>query len=79
MDTERPCLYCGLTLSPEWARKDQKFCNRNCRASFWYYAKYKKHYDERYKQQKREWEQSPSGKRAGVALRVWRRLPKDWR
>jgi hypothetical protein len=46
---------------------------------FWYRAKYKKFYDSRYKRFKKQWEKSPSGKRAGIPISEWLKLPKDWR
>lgn len=79
MDTERRCLYCNLILGDEWARKNQKYCNVNCKTSHWYRKKYKTYYDAQYQKKKKAWERSPNGKRAGIAIREWLKLPKDWR
>lgn len=79
MDTERLCLYCNEALSDEWARSDQKYCSESCKMKYWYRAKYKKFYDSRYQKFKRQWERSPNGKRAGVPIRVWLKLPEDWK
>lgn len=78
MDTERSCLACNQALGDDWARKDQKYCSESCKMMFWYREKYKKFYDDRYKKQKKAWERSPNGKRAGIPIRVWKNLPKDW-
>jgi hypothetical protein len=66
-------------MSLEWARTDQKYCDASCRMSFWYRKRYKKFYDARYQRLKREWARSENGKRAGIPIRVWLKLPKDWR
>lgn len=79
MDTDRRCLYCNLILGQDWARANQKYCDESCKASFWYRIKYKKFYDDRYKRQKKQWERSPNGKRAGIPIRVWKNLPSDWK
>ena len=76
---EKRCLYCNEVISRTWARGNRKYCTDSCKASFWYYKKYKAFYDERYKRQKREWAASDNGKRAGVSLSEWRKLPRDWR
>lgn len=75
---EQPCLFCGTDMT-EWARKNQKFCDQSCQMKHWYRLRYKKFYDSRYQRLKREWRRSESGMRAGVPIRVWLRLPKDWR
>lgn len=75
----RLCAFCGLVLDPETNRKDQKYCNASCKAKFWYREKNKKFYDDRYQKFKKEWEKSPNGKRAGISIREWLKLPKDWR
>lgn len=79
MPVDRFCLACGSYLSSDWTRNNQKYCNRKCSDSFWYYKKYKKVKAERYQKLKREWERSETGKRAGVPISQWRKLPKDWR
>lgn len=79
MHAERYCLYCNQVLGKDWARSNQKYCDTSCRDSYKYRIKYKKFYDERYQRLKREWEKSPNGKRAGVAIRQWLKLPLDWR
>lgn len=79
MDAERACLYCNLALSDEWARSDQKYCSESCKMKFWYRKRYKRFYDSRYQRLKREWEKSQVGKKAGVPIREWLKLPKDWR
>lgn len=78
MDIESLCLFCHSDMSL-WSRPDQLYCDRDCKSSFWYRKKYKTFYDARYKSLKREWERSPNGKREGIPIRVWLRLPKDWR
>lgn len=79
MDLDRLCLSCRETLSDEWARSDQKYCNDSCKMKFWYAARYKKFYDSRYKKFKRQWEKSPNGKRAGILISEWLKMPKSWR
>ncbi len=79
MDTERLCLYCNQALLEEWARIDQKYCSESCKMKFWYRKKYKNFYDARYQKLKRQWERSQVGKRAGVPIREWLKLPPDWR
>lgn len=78
MRSERHCLACNQLLERDWARSNQKYCDASCQASYWYRIKYKKFYDERYQRQKKEWERSPNGKKAGIKLYEWRKLPKDW-
>lgn len=79
MVTGRLCLYCGELIGLNWARGNRKYCNESCRSSFYYYNKYKKGMDERYQIKKRQWERSPNGKKAGVPIREWLKLPVDWR
>lgn len=79
MHTERRCLHCDEVLERDWAAANQKYCDASCRASFHYYDKFKTFYDERYKRQKKEWEISPNGKKAGLKLYEWRKLPKEFR
>lgn len=73
------CGYCETLLDPAWARANQKYCDASCQASYWYRKKYKTFYNERYAREKREWTRSPNGKRAGIKLYEWRKLPKDWK
>lgn len=77
--TERRCKACNAVLGEDWARRDQKYCDSSCKAAYWYRIKYKSFYDDRYKRYKREWERSDNGKRAGIPIREWLKLPKDWR
>lgn len=79
MPLDRFCLACGSLLGNDWTRRNQKYCDEKCLASFWYFNKYKKVKAERYQKLKRQWERSESGKRAGVPIRQWLKLPKDWR
>lgn len=79
MDSEWLCLNCNEVLEDDWAREGQKYCTERCKAAFWYRKKYKKFYDNRYRKFKKEWEKSPNGKRSGIAIREWLKLPKDWR
>lgn len=79
MLTERRCLYCTEVIGLNWARGNRKYCDESCRASFYYQTKYKKGMAEKYQQKKRQWERSPNGKRAGVPIREWIKLPQDWR
>lgn len=79
MHAERYCLYCNELLGKDWARSDQKYCDSSCRASYRYRKLYKPYYDAKYQRLKKQWERSPNGKRAGVAIRNWLKLPEDWR
>lgn len=79
MPPERHCLHCNTLMEKDWASSNKKYCDASCMASFFYRLKYKAFYDERYKRQKREWEKSENGKRAGLKLYQWRKLPKEWR
>lgn len=79
MRSGKPCLLCGEVMSPEWARPDQKYCDRSCKDAFWYKTKYKAVKAARYQMLKREWERSDNGKRSEVSFSLWLRLPKDWR
>lgn len=75
----RYCAHCECLLDPVWARANQKYCDESCKAAYWYQKKYKTSYDIRYKKFKKQWEISPSGKRAELPIREWLKLPKDWR
>ncbi len=79
MRSERRCLYCNHVLGQEWARSNQKYCDQSCQASYWYRKKYKTYYDAKYQKLKKQWERSSNGKRAGVPIREWLKLPEDWR
>jgi hypothetical protein len=78
MVTERRCLYCNSPIDLNWARGNRKYCQESCRRSYHYYNKLKKKMADKYQIKKRAWEKSPNGKRAGVSIRQWLRLPKDW-
>lgn len=79
MDTDRRCLACGRVLDPSWARRNKKYCDESCRGSFWYYKKYRDRYQEKYQIQKRIWERSDNGRRAGIPIRVWiKAFPEEW-
>jgi len=78
MDTEWRCLACGRPFDRDLDRRDKKYCDKSCCDSYKYRIKYRKFYADRYQRQKAEWERSVNGKRAGVPISVWRRLPKDW-
>lgn len=76
--TDRRCLYCNAVLDKNWARGNRKYCDDSCAGSYRYYKNRVSYFQSRYQQEKRRWERSDNGKRAGVPIRVWRSLPKDW-
>lgn len=80
---ERPprfCLNpeCQEYMDPEWAEPNQKYCTDKCRNRFWYLHN-KEFHRKLYKQRQKEWARSPTGKRAGVSIRNWLKLPEDFR
>lgn len=74
----RVCGFCGEILDPEWAYGQRRYCDKRCRnANYW--SKHKDNGRRKYLEQKRLWERSPVGKRAGLAIRRWINLPETFK
>lgn len=75
---DRNCPVCGELIDPEWAETKTKFCSRRCLNKDYYDRKKAEHH-KRYLKDKRAWEKSPIGKRAGVSIYKWKQIPKFFR
>lgn len=74
----RYCLTCGLFLDPEWAVPDRIYCSTKCLNIFWYDNNTDYH-KKLWKKNKALWTKSPTGKRGGVPMNEWFKMPKDFR
>jgi len=73
-----PCIWCDGPMNTEWAEPNQKFCSRRCRNAEWY-VRHKDYHRKLYAEHQRQWERSQSGRRGGVSIHQWLKLPRDWR
>lgn len=73
------CPICDEPLDPEWARSNRVYCSQKCKNRANYINHLKPQHQARYARLKKQWERSPNGKRLGVPIRHWLRLPLDWR
>ncbi len=57
-----------------------KYCTpRHMRRAQYLKMKSKGYWDKRYKKLQRQWEKSATGKRAGMPIREWLKIPEDFR
>lgn len=75
---DKYCKFCGEYLDPEWAVTNQVYCDRKC-CNADYYIHHKKLHQELYREHKREWEKSSTGKKAGVTIYDWIKLPQEFK
>lgn len=66
-----PCAYCG-ELVPEGSTR---FCTRSCMNKL-YYRENKDKWQRLHAQRRRQWTRSQNGKRLGISLYRWMRLPR---
>lgn len=64
------CEWCEDYLDPEWSEPHARFCSRKCLNAEWY-SRHKPYHQKKYAKEKRDWERSQVGKRAGVSWRHW--------
>ena len=64
------CKWCDELLDPEWAAPKAVFCSRRCMNAEWY-SRHKGYHRKKYSKEKKDWERSQIGKRAGTSWRHW--------